>query len=260
MKRISVEIADTPIRRALGLMDRKILSENSGMLFKFPHKDYLNFWMKKTYIPLDIAFIDDNGEILQIEAMSPLCTKAISAKYPCRYALEVNRGWFDKNDIGTGDRIGGLEICRRGISRLAQIIPQLDLTNQNVPVDATQLNSEAPGAQGAQGEQGKQKQVDPKAEVILDDHAKVRYAEEHNLAMQIIYQSQKSGQTLPPRKLIPTPGEGYPIRVSEGGEYFVAYDASPTIDGGDWQILGNQIKRFLFANIIALEVLEEFVK
>ena len=257
MKRISVEIADTPTRRALGLMDRKILSENSGMLFKFPHKDYLNFWMKKTYIPLDIAFIDDNGEILQIEAMSPLCTKAISAKYPCRYALEVNRGWFDKNDIGIGDKIGGLDICKRGISRLAQMTPQTIPPSQQMP---GQIPSDMPPNVEIPGQQGQQKQIDTQAEVVLDDHAKVRYADEHNLVMQIVYQSKQSGQTLPPRKLIPVPGEGYPIRVGDGGEYFVAYDASPTINGGDWQILGNQIKRFLFANIIALEVLEEFAK
>ena len=93
----------------------------------------------------------------------------------------------------------------------------------------------------------------------MDDHSKVNYAEQHNLPLQIVYQSKHSGQTLPPRKLLPVQGEGYTIGVSDGGEYFTAYDSSPTINGGEWVILGNQIKRFLFGNIIALEVIEEFV-
>lgn len=253
MKRLKIEIADTPSRRERGLMDRKSLGEDNGMLFKFPYKDFLRFWMKDTYIPLDIAFLDDEGEVLQIKEMYPRCTKAIQSDYPCRYALEVNHGWFDKNDVGVGDKVFNIKIASRGISRFAQMTPQVPTQLPDENITPAEEEPQLPEQENAE------QQPNPRVELTLDDRAKVRYAEQHNLAMQIVYQSKESGQTLPPRKLLPSPVDGgYPIRVSEGGEYFVAYDSSPTINGGDWQILGNQIKRFLFSNIIALEVLNEF--
>jgi uncharacterized membrane protein (UPF0127 family) len=94
MKKLKIELADTPSKRELGLMGRKKLAQNNGMLFKFPESNVLSFWMKNTYIPLDIAFLDDNGRIVQIESMNPLSTRTTSAKQPCRYALEVNKDWF----------------------------------------------------------------------------------------------------------------------------------------------------------------------
>jgi len=253
MKKLSIEIADTPSKRATGLMDRKSLGENHGMLFKFTHDDYLRFWMKSTYIPLDIAFLNDDGVILQISEMSPLSTRMICSNSPCKNALEVNRGWFKNNDIGVGDKIGGLEIADKKyrLNKNAQMTPMPEAEN---PLDES---TTTPPDEQANGQS--ETQPDPRAMMVLDDRAKVRYAEQRNLAMQIIYQSKESGQVLPPRKLVPSPGEGYPIRVSSGGDYFVAFDSSPTIAGNDWEILGNQIKRFLFSNIIALEVLEDFV-
>jgi uncharacterized membrane protein (UPF0127 family) len=255
MKKLSIEIADTPSKRATGLMDRKSLGENNGMLFKFTHDDYLRFWMKSTYIPLDIAFLNDDGVILQISEMSPLSTRMICSSSPCKNALEVNRGWFKKNDIGIGDKIGGLEIADKKyrLNKNAQMTP-MPQSEPEMPLDGSLPTPPAGNEQNNQNET----QPDPRAMMVLDDRAKVRYAEQKNLAMQIIYQSKESGQVLPPRKLLPAPGEGYPIRVSSGGDYFVAFDSSPTISGSTWEILGNQIKRFLFSNIIALEVLEEF--
>lgn len=258
MKKLSIEIADTPTLRSTGLMHRKNLAENAGMLFKFPHPDYLRFWMQSTYIPLDIAFLEDDGTIFQIAEMYPRSTRLITSNKPCKFALEVNRGWFEKNDLGVGDRVAGIELANRQ-RRHAQMTPQVPPPNE-MPLNAPLPQNGPPMGQPEQEAQQEEQNPSPRAEMVLDDHAKVRYAEQNNLAMQIIYQSKESGQTLPPRKLIPVPGEGYPIRVSEGGEYFVAFDSSPTINGGEWQILGNQIKRFLFSNIIALEVLEEFVK
>jgi uncharacterized membrane protein (UPF0127 family) len=236
------------------------LGEDEGMLFRFQNRDYLRFWMKSTHIPLDIAFIDDNGEILQIAEMYPKSTRIVVSEQPCKYALEVNQGWFKRNRVHIGDKIAGLEISDRSYR-----LGQSTIGNPSFPVnqDVLQNPPTPPIAENQQQEQdvtGDQQQVSPKAEVTLDDRSKVQYAEQHNLPMQIIYMSKQSEQTLPPRKLLPVPGEGYPIRVSEGGEYFVAFDSSPTINGGDWQILGNQIKRFLFSNIQALEVLEEFVQ
>jgi uncharacterized protein len=113
MKKIFVELADTPIKRQQGLMGRKQLGRNEGMLFKFPYHDRLAFWMSNTYIPLDIAFIDDDGKIFQIEEMIPLSTKKIESNMDCCYALEVNKGWFEKNNINIGSNVGELnDFCK----------------------------------------------------------------------------------------------------------------------------------------------------
>ena len=104
--KLSVEIADTDRKRMLGLMNRRILKQNSGMLFQFPYKKKMNFWMKNTYIPLSIAYINQNGIINEIYNMKPL---DVSVTYPsgkpAKYALEVNHGWFKKNNISLGNRI-----------------------------------------------------------------------------------------------------------------------------------------------------------
>src|SRR3990167_4564727 len=105
MKTLYVELANNHITRECGLMDRKSMNKNRGMLFKFPYSTRLSFWMKNTYIPLDIAYIDNDGKILQIENMIPLSTRPVVANHECRYALEVNKGWFKENNIGIGSRI-----------------------------------------------------------------------------------------------------------------------------------------------------------
>ena len=102
---ITAEIVDTPEGHATGLMGRKRLGDNSGMLFVFPRSKKLSFWMANTYIPLDIAFVGNDGRIKQIEKMSPLCTRSIPSKDECRYALEVNEGWFSKNGIQVGAQV-----------------------------------------------------------------------------------------------------------------------------------------------------------
>jgi len=122
MKSLFVEVADTDPKRSYGLMDRRQLPENQGMVFRFPTARRLTFWMKNTYIPLDIAFIDDYGRITQIEEMFPLSTRAIVSQKRCRYALEVNRGWFLDNDIGVGDVIAGEGITQKRGKRLAQVV------------------------------------------------------------------------------------------------------------------------------------------
>lgn len=243
MKKISIEIADTPSLRERGLMHRKILGKDDGMLFQFPEKRNLSFWMQNTYIPLDIAFINDNGGIIQISEMNPLSTRLVTAKIPCRYALEVNRGWFRENDIGEGDKISNINNFNKRLIFSQFADPNID-TNQ-VQQEETQEE---------------QNEVSPNVELVLNNKEKVRHAEDNNLALQIVYKSRQSGKTLPPRKLHPiSRHEKYPMGYSEGGAYFTARDVSPDIDGGDWIIGGNQIKRFLFDNIISLEVLEEFV-
>jgi uncharacterized protein len=103
---LNVEIADTEPMRMKGLMDRKEMRRDSGMLFVFDREEKLNFWMKNTYIPLSIAYISKTGVINEIRDMKPLDTSmTYPSAIPARYALEVNRGWFEENNITKGCRI-----------------------------------------------------------------------------------------------------------------------------------------------------------
>jgi len=103
--KLYIEIALTNQERMMGLMFRQNLPENNGMLFIFEKEEVLNFWMKNTSIPLSIAYIRENGLIIGIYDMKPYDETAISSIYPCKYALEVNKGWFNKNNVKTGDTI-----------------------------------------------------------------------------------------------------------------------------------------------------------
>ena len=102
-KEIWVEVVRTPEERAQGLMGRKHLGEDEGMLFIFEKEDYHSFWMKKTLIPLSIAFIDREGKILKIADMEPLTLNSHPPPKPILYALEMKKGWFSTNGIQGGD-------------------------------------------------------------------------------------------------------------------------------------------------------------
>jgi hypothetical protein len=103
---VNAEIADTPALREKGLMFREFLNESEGMLFVFEKEIDLNFWMKNTLIPLDIAYIDKNGIINEIYSMKPLDVSIIyNSIKPAMYALEVNSGWFSRHKIKTGSKI-----------------------------------------------------------------------------------------------------------------------------------------------------------
>ncbi|MGQ9842899.1 MAG: DUF192 domain-containing protein [Spirochaetota bacterium] len=102
----NVEIAATPEEHAKGLMGRSELCDNCGMLFIFDDEEYRTFWMKNTKIPLSIAFIDSNGIINDIQDMKPYQTfPTYSSKYPAKFALEVNQGWFQINYITIGAKV-----------------------------------------------------------------------------------------------------------------------------------------------------------
>ena len=100
---IWVEVPKTPQERAQGLMGRRHLGENEGMLFIFETEDYHSFWMKNTLIPLSIAFIDREGRILRIVDMEPLSLESHPPPRPILYALEMKKGWFSTNGIKMGD-------------------------------------------------------------------------------------------------------------------------------------------------------------
>lgn len=100
------ELATTPDTRRCGLSNRVNLPDNYGMLFIYPYIRARTFWMKNTYIPLSIAFIDDSKRIISIQQMTPIQTdQRYRSPKPVRYALEVNQGWFDRHGISVGDLV-----------------------------------------------------------------------------------------------------------------------------------------------------------
>ena len=100
-----IEIAETPHELEQGLMYRKKLSFDWGMLFKMGNTGPLNFWGKNTFIPLDIAFIKENGIISKIDRIRPLDITIVTSDEDCSMALEVNKGYFKYNNINVGDKI-----------------------------------------------------------------------------------------------------------------------------------------------------------
>lgn len=106
--KLTVEIADSELTRTAGLMFRKELGWNEGMLFVFENEKKVSFWMKNTLIPLSIAFIDRNCVIIEILDLKPNDLTSKKSKKKVKYALEVNQDYFRKNDIKTGDKIEGL--------------------------------------------------------------------------------------------------------------------------------------------------------
>ena len=103
--RITIELARRPAEQHRGLMFRKSLPADHGMLFVFSSEEVQTFWMRNTVIPLSIAYADANGRIVRIADMEPLDEHPISSFLPARYALEMNRGWFAANGVVAGDEI-----------------------------------------------------------------------------------------------------------------------------------------------------------
>jgi uncharacterized membrane protein (UPF0127 family) len=106
--RIQAEVASTPQARQVGLMNRTSMPTDFGMLFIFDQKATHCFWMSNTKIPLAIAFIADDGKIVNIEEMQAETLNNHCPKAPIRYALEMNRQWFSERVIGPGSLIQGL--------------------------------------------------------------------------------------------------------------------------------------------------------
>jgi uncharacterized membrane protein (UPF0127 family) len=105
---IAIELAITPEEKMQGLMYRESLEEKSGMLFINENAAMLSFWMKNTYIPLDIIFIDENREIINIEKADPCKQEKCplyKSKGEAKYVLEINQGDSSKYDLKKGDKL-----------------------------------------------------------------------------------------------------------------------------------------------------------
>ncbi len=106
---IHAEVADNFVTRMQGLMHRPSLGVNDGMLFIFDEAGIQCMWMKNTLIPLSVAYIADDGSIVNVEDMKPQTEDSHCAKKPVRYALEMNVGWFASRGLRSGARLRGLE-------------------------------------------------------------------------------------------------------------------------------------------------------
>lgn len=106
---LMVEVARTPQERATGLMNRRQLDPDRGMIFVWDRPVQIGFWMKDTYIPLSIAFIAANGTIIDIEDMQPLSVQQHTPSGPYVYAVEANQGWFASHGVKKGDSAAFLE-------------------------------------------------------------------------------------------------------------------------------------------------------
>ena len=100
-----IEIASNFEDRKKGLMFIPSMSDEFGMFFIWEYKKKQCMWMKDTFIPLNVAYIADNGEILEIYDMVPFSKKSVCSKVPVKYALEVNKNWFKEQNIKIGDVI-----------------------------------------------------------------------------------------------------------------------------------------------------------
>ena len=107
--KLTAEVANTDATRSTGLMHRRMLPEDRGMLFIFPDVAMHGMWMMNTYVPLSVAFMDAKGVIINIADMKPLTQDSHMAARPAKYALEMNQGWFKKRGIKAGDKVEGLD-------------------------------------------------------------------------------------------------------------------------------------------------------
>lgn len=107
MHNIVAEVAATPQQRQIGMMMRTQMAQHEGMLFVFEQPTRQCFWMRNTLLPLAIAFIADDGRVVNVAEMQPQTDDSHCSTEPVRYVLEMNKGWFDKRGIKAGARLRG---------------------------------------------------------------------------------------------------------------------------------------------------------
>ncbi|RJP68633.1 MAG: DUF192 domain-containing protein [Comamonadaceae bacterium] len=109
---IQAQVASTPQERTVGLMFRKEMPANEGMLFVFEQASGQCFWMKNTLLPLTAAFVADDGTIVNLADMQPQSLDSHCSARPVRYVLEMNKGWFEKRGLKAGARLSGPPFSR----------------------------------------------------------------------------------------------------------------------------------------------------
>lgn len=104
-ERFSVEVARSEEQKRTGLMFRKSLGRHEGMIFVYESDEHLGFWMKSTSLPLTLAFLSRDGEILQVEDLTPHSLKSVVSERAARYALELPQGVLAELGVEVGDRV-----------------------------------------------------------------------------------------------------------------------------------------------------------
>ncbi|MGP1682478.1 MAG: DUF192 domain-containing protein [Giesbergeria sp.] len=107
MHRIDAQVAQTALQRQIGLMHRKSMPTQEGMLFVFEKPGVQCFWMKNTLLPLTAAFVADDGSIVNLADMQPQSETSHCSQKPVRFVLEMNQGWFAKKAIKAGSKLSG---------------------------------------------------------------------------------------------------------------------------------------------------------
>ena len=107
MHNIRAQVAATVDQRATGLMHRREMAQHEGMLFIFEQPSVQCFWMKNTLLPLSIAFVADDGTVVNIDEMKPQMLDSHCSTQPVRYVLEMNQGWFAKRGVKAGTKLAG---------------------------------------------------------------------------------------------------------------------------------------------------------
>ncbi|MDA8447931.1 DUF192 domain-containing protein [Paracidovorax valerianellae] len=113
MHRIDAQVAVAPQERQIGLMHRKEMPQQEGMLFVFEEPAVQCFWMKNTILPLTAAFVADDGTIVNLADMKPQTEDSHCSEKPVRYVLEMNQGWFAKKGVKAGAKLSGAPFTRR---------------------------------------------------------------------------------------------------------------------------------------------------
>jgi uncharacterized membrane protein (UPF0127 family) len=113
MHNIRAQVARTPDQRATGLMHRKDMPPHEGMLFIFEQPSVQCFWMKNTLLPLSIAFLADDGTVVNVRDMQPQALDSHCSDKPVRYVLEMNQGWFAKRGVKPGFKLTGAPFTAR---------------------------------------------------------------------------------------------------------------------------------------------------
>ena len=108
MYQIDTQVAQTPDQRSIGLMFRSDMPAHEGMLFVFDQPSTQCFWMKNTLLPLTVAFVADDGTIVNLADMKPQSTDSHCSLKPVRFVLEMHQGWFTKKGFKAGNKLVGL--------------------------------------------------------------------------------------------------------------------------------------------------------
>jgi uncharacterized protein len=112
MHQIQAQVAANPEQRAIGLMHRKDMPANEGMLFIFEQAATQCFWMKNTLLPLTAAFLADDGTVVNLADMQPQSLQSHCSTQPVRYVLEMHQGWFAKRGVAAGFKLVGGPFAR----------------------------------------------------------------------------------------------------------------------------------------------------